>query len=183
MSVVWREIFSLHDHIFFHCDKHEYYCFLKKYTHHFLDFLQQWRIKTLRGGPGHPDPELSGVRGGAISKQLFTALRASVWSKNKVGARAPPLDLPLYRILKITANMMLSFSTTNFSVKIKCLLLIIICRWKLVKRLDCFGGNRRPNDTRKKQVMRSKMCCVTLFSCSISHNFPAQKLWDDKSVK
>ena len=42
-----------------------------------------------RGGPGHPDPE---IRGGN-SKNFF---RASVWSKNKVEARAPqapPLDL------------------------------------------------------------------------------------------
>ena len=33
----------------------------------------------------HPDPE---IRGGAVSKKLFSALRASFWSKNK-GDRAP----------------------------------------------------------------------------------------------
>ena len=31
----------------------------------------------------------------------------------------------------------------------------IICGWKLVKRLDCFGDNRKLKDTRKNQVMRS----------------------------
>ena len=35
-----------------------------------------------------------GRGGGAVSKKIFSAPRASVWSKNKGGARAPPLDLP-----------------------------------------------------------------------------------------
>ena len=47
-----REMFSLHDHIFFPCDKHEYFysgaeififfiivVVFWKYTHHFLDFF------------------------------------------------------------------------------------------------------------------------------------------------
>ena len=34
------------------------------------------------GGGGHPDPEI----GGAASKKLFSALRASFWSKNKEGS-------------------------------------------------------------------------------------------------
>ena len=50
----------------------------------------------IRGGPGKPDPE---IRGAAVSKKCFSALRASVWSKNKGGGgRAPwgpPLDPPL----------------------------------------------------------------------------------------
>ena len=38
------------------------------------------------GGGGHPDPE---IRGGPVSTNVFSALRASFWSKNKGGARAP----------------------------------------------------------------------------------------------
>ena len=44
------------------------------------------------GGVGHPDPEITG---GTLSpKTIFSALRASFWSKNKGGRapRAPPLD-------------------------------------------------------------------------------------------
>ena len=46
------------------------------------------------GGGGHSDPE---IRGGGVSKNCFSGLRASVWSKNKGGwgARAPSLDPPL----------------------------------------------------------------------------------------
>ena len=48
-----------------------------------------------------PDLEIKGGRGeggggvgvGAVSKKMFSALRASVWSKNKGGG--PPLDLSL----------------------------------------------------------------------------------------
>ena len=45
------------------------------------------------GGGGHPDPEIRGV----VSQKFFSALRASVWSKNKGGRNppAPPLDPPL----------------------------------------------------------------------------------------
>ena len=39
------------------------------------------------GVPGHPDPEIRGR--GAVSKKIFSALWASVCSKNKRGARAP----------------------------------------------------------------------------------------------
>ena len=52
----------------------------------------------IRGGPGHPDPEISGGGGGVVSKFFFSALRASVWSKNKGDGpppRAPPLHPPL----------------------------------------------------------------------------------------
>ena len=47
------------------------------------------------GGRGHPDPE---IRGGQSPQMFFSVLRASFWSKNKGGARAPrapPLDPPL----------------------------------------------------------------------------------------
>ena len=43
------------------------------------------------GGAGHADPE---IRGGPDSKNFFSALRVSFWSKNKAGARAPPLNPP-----------------------------------------------------------------------------------------
>ena len=42
---------------------------------------------------GHPDPEIRGV--GRSPKRFVSALRASFWSKNKRGPRAPPLDPPL----------------------------------------------------------------------------------------
>ena len=41
-------------------------------------------------GGGHPDPEIR--LGGSFSKAIFSALRSSVWYKNKGGA---PLDPPL----------------------------------------------------------------------------------------
>ena len=47
------------------------------------------------GGSGHPDPE---IRGGPGRKKIFSALRVSFWTKNKVGEQAPqapPLNLPL----------------------------------------------------------------------------------------
>ena len=43
----------------------------------------------IRGPPGHPDPY---IRGGGGVQKTFSALRASVWSKNKGG---PPLASPL----------------------------------------------------------------------------------------
>ena len=46
------------------------------------------------GGRGHPDPE---IRGGPVSKKIFSGLGASFWSKNKGGPfpPGPPLDSPL----------------------------------------------------------------------------------------
>ena len=41
----------------------------------------------IRGGPGHPDPEIRG--GGWSPKKYFLALWASVWSKNKRGGCPP----------------------------------------------------------------------------------------------
>ena len=38
-----------------------------------------------KGGGGHPDPRMNG---GAVSKQFFPAIRASVWSKNN-GVSSP----------------------------------------------------------------------------------------------
>ena len=64
------------------------------YTHSVVDLDLQIR----GGGGGHPDPE---IRGGPVSKKIFSALRASSWSRNKGGRapRAPPLDpqLPVLR--------------------------------------------------------------------------------------
>ena len=57
---------------------------------------EKWWIQTFReggGGRGHPDPK---IKRGRSQKNLFPALRASVWSKYKGGE--PPLDLPLMRV-------------------------------------------------------------------------------------
>ena len=35
------------------------------------------------------------LNGGGLKKNSFSALRVSVWSENKGGPRAPPLDPPL----------------------------------------------------------------------------------------
>ena len=52
----------------------------------------------------HPDSEIRGGSrgwegggGGAVLKKFFSALLASVWSKNKgrLASQAPPLDAPL----------------------------------------------------------------------------------------
>ena len=52
----------------------------------------------IRRGGGHPHAEITG--GGGSQKKLPSALRVSVWSKNKRGRapRGPPLDPPLYHI-------------------------------------------------------------------------------------
>ena len=50
-----------------------------------------------------------------------------------------------------------------------------------MKHLDCLRDNRRTKDNRKIKLCGLKKCCVTLFSHSISHNFSAVKLWNDKS--
>ena len=51
------------------------------------------KIKGGGGGrAGHQDPQ---IRRGKVSTKFFSALQASVWSKNKGGR--PPLDPPLGR--------------------------------------------------------------------------------------
>ena len=52
------------------------------------------RDLQIRGGGGHPDPELRG--GGSVSKKRFEAIPASVWSKHK-GEPGPPWPLPWIR--------------------------------------------------------------------------------------
>ena len=47
----------------------------------------------IRGGPGHPYLKMGG-RGGAVSKNIFSALGASVWFKNEGEARALPGPFP-----------------------------------------------------------------------------------------
>ena len=37
----------------------------------------------------------------------------------------------------------------------------IICRWKLVKHLDCLEDNRKTKDIRKIKLCGPKACCVT----------------------
>ena len=56
---------------------------------------------------------------------------------------------------------------TNFSGNQTC---PVICKWKLVKHLDCFGDNKKTKDSRKIKLCSLKMCCVTLFSYSFSQN-------------
>ena len=50
----------------------------------------------IRWGGRSSSPLHKGGGGGGVSKQIFSALRASVWSNNRGAPRAPPLDLPLY---------------------------------------------------------------------------------------
>ena len=48
------------------------------------------QIRRVGGGAGHPEPEIRA--GPRLKKNIFSALRASFWSKNKVrggGSRAP----------------------------------------------------------------------------------------------
>ena len=55
------------------------------------------QIRGEGGGGSHSDPE---IRGGGLEKNIFSALRASVWSKTKGEARAPrapTLDPPLLK--------------------------------------------------------------------------------------
>ena len=49
----------------------------------------------IKGEPGQPDPEIRR----SVLKNFFSALQASVWSKIKGGARASPLDPPLYHVI------------------------------------------------------------------------------------
>ena len=56
-----------------------------------------------KGGGGHPDPEIRS--GDGLQKKIFSALRASVWSKNKgVVPPVPPLDPPLLLDVMITTE-------------------------------------------------------------------------------
>ena len=52
-------------------------------------------LQITGGGGVHPRPEIREGEGGRPPKKIFSALRASFWSKNKGGSRAPPLDPPL----------------------------------------------------------------------------------------
>ena len=53
------------------------------------------RVGVGGGLGGHPDPEIRGRPG--LKKKFFSALRASVWSKNEVEGR-PPGPSPEYAI-------------------------------------------------------------------------------------
>ena len=48
----------------------------------------------IKGGGGHPDPE---IRGEERDQKIFSALWASVWSKNKWARGRPPVPLPWIR--------------------------------------------------------------------------------------
>ena len=49
----------------------------------------------IRGGGGHPVPEKEVGGGGGRGAQFQKNFSALLWSKNKGGARTPPLDPPL----------------------------------------------------------------------------------------
>ena len=68
------------------------------------------------GGGGHPDPEISGWGDGL--KKKFSALRASVWSKNKWGPGPPPLDPPLRGVIIFLkgSNNSRFFQSINFNL-------------------------------------------------------------------
>ena len=44
------------------------------------------------GGPGHPDPEIRGM--GRSNKKIFSALRATDWSKSEGGGMGLPGPFP-----------------------------------------------------------------------------------------
>ena len=60
----------------------------------FLLVLRLLNYVTHCVGESRPSEIGGGGGGTAVSKNFFSALRASVWSTNKRG-RAPPLDPPL----------------------------------------------------------------------------------------
>ena len=51
------------------------------------------RDLEIRRAPSHPDPLMVG---GAVSKKIFFALRASVWSKNKEGPGPGPSPISVF---------------------------------------------------------------------------------------
>lgn len=51
-------------------------------------------IQVLVHASGDPDLQITGGRGGQSQKNVFSAFRALVWSKNKREARAPPGPFP-----------------------------------------------------------------------------------------
>ena len=64
------------------------------------------------GGGGHPDPEIRG--GGGDLKIFFSALRASVWAKNKRG----PRPLPWTRQCIVWRKLMLvTFGTITVTIQ------------------------------------------------------------------
>ena len=74
-------------------------------------------------GGGHADPEIrvGGEGGGGLTKKKFSALRASVWSKNKGGGSGPlPRDpsLPFLEVIlriKRRPVLHLLFNENSFS--------------------------------------------------------------------
>ena len=57
---------------------------------------------------------------GAVSKKIFSALRASVWSRNKGGRppRAPPLDSPLIFTEKESVRNLYDFFLTQILMSV-----------------------------------------------------------------
>ena len=69
------------------------------------------------GGRGHPDPEICR---GAVSKTFFSALWASVWSKNEGGGRASPLNPPLNLTKKRLKRWLCSHLVSRHSTRVRC---------------------------------------------------------------
>ena len=67
-----------------------------------MKYMYPWAVPDpdlkIRGGKGARSSRPFDKRGGGgLQKKLFSALRASVWSKNKGGWAGPPGPLPWFR--------------------------------------------------------------------------------------
>ena len=101
--------------IFFFCR-----LYIRRFIGQFIAGSTPWDKVEGRGdgaGAGHPDLEMAG----AGLANFFAALRASVWSENKVGPRtpqAPPLDPPLQLTAKVLLlnNWSFAINTTKGTV-------------------------------------------------------------------
>ena len=63
---------------------------LTSFSEFFIITVRKWVNFSAASRPWN-----KGGGGGAVSKGIFSALRASVWSENKGETQAPPLDPPL----------------------------------------------------------------------------------------
>ena len=71
----------------------------------------RFRPSDKEGGQSHPDPEIRW--GPGLKKNFFSALQASVWSKNKGGG---PLDPPLFIIQKLNPLVVVDFRFISASL-------------------------------------------------------------------
>ena len=91
------------------------------------------QIKGWREGGVHPDPEIAG--GGLSQKHFFSALQASVRSKNKVGGGlGPPGPSPGYPLAK---QIYYCFGLHRFINSSKMKLLAVNCSRFAVMSCSC----------------------------------------------